>query len=107
MRDLETEYVSFQKTAVAGSVLLGQLGAVLVAVFLCSTWWHYVLLALLCFATLPAFVGFFSSAISGWWERHVGSAMPPEHIEETYDALDATLPKDPGMPRSWPFKKSS
>lgn len=103
VNDLEHEYFSFQKTAVAVSALLSQIPTALVAVLLCSAWWHYVLLVLLSLALTPLWVGFFTAAMGGWWDRHAGSARETEDIEEELDVLDQSLPSKFGVSRSWPF----
>lgn len=118
---LEEEFDRFERASVQVTVLAGQLVAVLAAVFLCSQWWHYAVLAIACFMFCPLWGNMQATAVTRWWEKNGGNpnsirevhamlvrqgASPEdaiEVIEDGLDDLDKNVPRPP-VDESWPYK---
>ena len=123
--NLHEEFDKFHRASVQVLILVAQLLAVLAAVFLCSVWWHYVILALVCLIACPMWGNAHASAQARWWKQHAekedaGGAGPggmmivqtvmvdPEANTDAlisrFDNLEQSVPP-PTRERNWPFNK--
>lgn len=111
MRDLSKEYDSYVRSLVAVVTLAAQIVAVALAA-LCTAWWHFIILALVCFMFTPLWSSIHVGVLERWWKDHEDDGDltllgdNAEQIEDSIDTLDGSLPANRNeMPRNWPYGK--
>lgn len=110
---IEDEFKNYERASVQVNVLLGQALAVIVAVALCTQWWHYALLVLICLVAAPLWGNMHANATNRWWDKKIaevpctcgqcGVPLTQTTLNPTVvDNTDATV-FPPAPNRTWPF----